>query len=97
MECAGQSGLHLLAQMGEIMIDRALTSGLFERWHPKTNFPSSKVIVEDMSYIYDLHVDDPIIIGRTFPNSRLLEICLDVLGRAPQLGPDVNGINIKFT
>lgn len=47
--------------------------------------------------IYGLPIDGPIVTGRTFPNSKVQEVSQEELDKALQLGPDVNGINIKFT
>lgn len=55
------------------------------------------ITLEDLAYIYGIPIDGPIVTGRTFPNSIIQEVCLDLLGRTPQPGPDVNGINIRFS
>ena len=83
-------------------IDHALITALIERWPPKTNtfyFPSGEATVslEDVAYIYGLPINGPIVIDRTFLNSLVSKVCLELLGKAPKQGADVNGINIKFT
>lgn len=101
-EYVRQSGLHNLAEMEHIRIDHALITALVERWRPETNtfhFPSGEatVTLEDVAYIYGLPIDGPIVTGRTFPFSLVSDVCLELLGKAPIQGVDVNGINIKFT
>ena len=88
--------------MEHIRIDHALITALIERWRPETNtfhFPSGEatITLEDVAYLYGLPIDGPIVTGRTFPNSLVSEVCLELLGKAPIQGADVNGLNIKFT
>ena len=82
-----QSSVHNLAEMEHIRIDHALTTTLIERWLPETNtfhFPSGEatVTLENVTYLYGLPIDGPIVTGRTFPNSLVSEVCLELLGKA---------------
>lgn len=72
--------------MGESMIDHALISGLVERWRLETNtfpFPSedATITLEDITYIYGLPIDGPIVLGRTFSNSKVQDVCQEVLSK----------------
>lgn len=62
-------------------------------------FSSSEatVTLEYIAYIYSLPIDAPIVTRRRFPSSKVQEVRQEELGRVLQPGPDVNGINIKFT
>ncbi|XXG88055.1 hypothetical protein AAC387_Pa12g0320 [Persea americana] len=97
-----QSSLHNLAEMEHIRVDHALITTLIERWCPETNtfhFLSGEATVnlKDVAYLYGLSIDGPIVTGRTFSNSLVSEVCLELLGKAPVQGADVNELNIKFT
>ena len=67
-EYVRQTGLHHLADKDRMVIDHALITTLIERWCLETNsfhLPSGEAIVtlEDVSYIYGLPVDGPVITG----------------------------------
>lgn len=61
------------------------------------SFSEATVASEDVAYIYGLPIDGPIVTRRRFPSSKVQEVRQEELGRVLQPGPDINGINIKFT
>ncbi|RWR90954.1 protein MAIN-LIKE 2-like protein isoform X2 [Cinnamomum micranthum f. kanehirae] len=94
-------GLSHFSEIDNMRIDHALITGLVGRWRPETNtfyLPTgeAKVTLEDVAYIYGHPIDGPPVTGRTFPLANVLEVCMELLGMAPQPGKDSTGITIKF-
>ncbi|XXG75046.1 hypothetical protein AAC387_Pa07g3635 [Persea americana] len=88
--------------MEHIRIYHVLITALIERWRPETNtfhFSSGEatVTLADVAYLYGLPIDGPIVTGRTFQNTLVSEVCLELRWKASIQGVDVNGLNIKFT
>ena len=96
-----RTGVHHLVEIDRMVIDHALIIALVERWRPETNsfnFPSGKatIMLEDVTYIYGLLIDGPLVARRMFPGKLVAPVCEEVLGITPEKKTDYVGITVKF-